>query len=90
MVNYTYLLLCSDGTYYCGWTTDPARRVKAHNSGKGAKYTKTRRPVKLVYLEESETKSKAMKREAEIKKMSHIEKERLSESFKASEMCLDK
>ena len=90
MVNYTYLLLCSDGTYYCGWTTDPARRVKAHNSGKGAKYTRTRRPVKLVYLEESETRSKAMIREAEIKKMSHIEKERLSESFIASEMCLDR
>ena len=81
MANYTYLLLCSDGTYYCGWTNDPDRRVAAHNEGKGAKYTKARRPVRLVYLEESDSKSGAMRREAEIKKLSHSEKEKLSENY---------
>ena len=81
MANYTYLLLCSDGTYYCGWTTDPNRRVAAHNDGKGARYTKARRPVKLVYLEESDSKSEAMRREAEIKKLSHSEKEKLSSEY---------
>ena len=81
MVNYTYLLLCSDGTYYCGWTTDPERRVAAHNDGKGAKYTKARRPVRLVYLEESDSKSTALRREAEIKKLSHSEKEKLSAGY---------
>ncbi len=86
MANYTYLVLCSDGTYYCGWTTDPVRRVEVHNSGQGAKYTKARRPVRLVYLEERETKSEAMQREAEIKKMSHKEKEKMADSFKASQM----
>ena len=81
MANYTYLLLCSDGTYYCGWTTDSNRRVAAHNDGKGARYTKARRPVKLVYLEESDSKSEAMRREAEIKKLSHSEKEKLSSEY---------
>ena len=81
MANYTYLLLCSDGTYYCGWTTDPNRRVAAHNDGKGARYTKARRPVKLVYLEESDSKSEAMRREAEIKKLSHSEKEKMSSEY---------
>ena len=81
MANYTYLLLCSDGTYYCGWTTNPDRRVAAHNEGKGAKYTKARRPVRLVYLEESDSKSEAMRREAEIKKLSHLEKEKLSGNY---------
>ena len=87
MVNYTYLLLCSDGTYYCGWTTDPERRVAAHNDGKGAKYTKARRPVRLVYLEESDSKSTAMRREAEIKKLSHSEKEKLSADYLKKETC---
>ena len=81
MANYTYLLLCSDGTYYCGWTTDPNRRVAAHNDGKGARYTKARRPVKLVYLEESDSKSEAMRRKAEIKKLSHSEKEKMSSEY---------
>ena len=55
-MNYTYLLECADHTLYCGWTNDLEKRVKAHNSGLGAKYTKPRRPVKLVYFEEFETK----------------------------------
>ena len=64
---YCYILECSDGTFYTGWTNDPERRVAQHNKGKGARYTKTRRPVKLVYLEEQTDKSAALKRERAIK-----------------------
>ena len=65
-MNYTYMLKCSDGTLYTGWTNDLEKRVEAHNSGKGAKYTKARRPVELAYYEEFETKEQAMKREWDI------------------------
>ena len=64
---YCYILECADGTLYTGWTTDPERRVKQHNKGIGARYTKTRRPVKLVYLEEQPDKITALKRERAIK-----------------------
>lgn len=74
----TYLLRCSDGSLYCGWTNDVDKRVKAHNAGKGAKYTRSRRPVCLVYLEIFETKQEAMRREAAIKKMDKQAKERLA------------
>lgn len=67
MTCYCYILECADGTYYTGWTTDPERRVKQHNKGVGARYTKTRRPVKLVYLESQPDKVTAMKRERAIK-----------------------
>lgn len=73
-MNYTYLLKCSDGTLYCGWTNHLRERVKAHNDGKGAKYTKARRPVALAYYEEYETKQEAMRREAFIKKLSRKDK----------------
>ena len=66
---YTYILKCKDETLYCGYTTDLERRVKEHNDGVGAKYTKTRLPVELVYFESFETKSQAMKRECAIKKL---------------------
>jgi putative endonuclease len=75
--NYTYMLLCADGTYYTGWTNQIRKRIRAHNSGKGAKYTKGRGPLKLVYLEISDTKEAAMKREAAIKKLTRREKEAL-------------
>jgi putative endonuclease len=64
---YCYILECSDGTFYTGWTNDPERRIAQHNKGKGARYTKTRRPVKLVYLEEQTDKIAALKRERAIK-----------------------
>ncbi len=80
-LNYTYLLRCSDGTYYCGWTNNLDKRVAAHNSGKGAKYTKTRRPVELVYYETFETKQEAMSREYHIKRLTRAEKEELVNSF---------
>lgn len=81
MMNYTYLLQCADGTLYCGWTNHLEKRVEAHNAGKGAKYTKSRRPVILVYYEEYETKSEALRREAAIKKLSRQEKLRMIRQF---------
>ncbi len=76
-MNYTYIVRCSDGTYYTGWTNDIEKRIKTHNEGKGAKYTKTRRPVTLVYYESFQTKEEAMRREWEIKQMKRGEKEKL-------------
>ena len=77
MTCYCYILECSDGTYYTGWTTDPERRVSQHNKGIGAKYTSTRRPVQMVYLEPHFTRTDAMKRELAIKKMKREQKSRL-------------
>lgn len=73
-MNYTYIVECSDGTLYTGWTTDVQKRVSTHNSGKGAKYTRGRVPVKLVYQEQFDTRSEAMKREYAIKQLSRSEK----------------
>ncbi|QNK40494.1 GIY-YIG nuclease family protein [Caproicibacter fermentans] len=71
---YAYMLRCSDGTIYSGYTTDPPRRAAVHNRGKGAKYTRSRLPVTLVYQEKFSTKSEALKREVSLKKLSHSEK----------------
>lgn len=76
-MNYTYIVKCRDATLYTGWTTDLDRRVSAHNDGKGAKYTKTRRPVELAYFESFETKQGAMRREWEIKQLSRKDKLKL-------------
>ncbi len=73
-VNYTYLLRCADGSLYCGWTNDLEARLRAHNAGKGAKYTRSRRPVTLAYYEMYETKEEAMRREWKVKHMSRDEK----------------
>lgn len=80
-MNYTYILTCADGTFYCGWTNDLDKRLKVHNQGKGAKYTKPRRPVVLSYYEEFETKQEAMSREAKIKRLSRKEKLLLIETY---------
>lgn len=77
---YTYMLCCSDGTIYSGYATNPLRRAAVHNRGKGAKYTRSRLPVTLVYQEYFATKSGALKREAALKKLSHSEKIVLIES----------
>ena len=75
---YVYMVRCSDGTLYTGVTNDLQKRIKAHNSGKdGARYTRPRRPVKLVYSEEAETKSAAAKLEYKIKKMTREKKMKL-------------
>ena len=78
---YMYVLECADGSLYTGYTTDVEKRLKTHNAGKGAKYTKSRRPVILVYYEEYETKSEALRREAAIKKLSRQEKLRMIRQF---------
>lgn len=80
MGNYTYIVECSDHTLYTGWTTDLTKRLNAHNSGTGAKYTRARRPVKLVYYEEYETKQEATRREYAIKQLSAAQKRRLIEN----------
>ena len=79
-MNYTYILKCSDGTYYCGWTNDLENRLKTHNAGQGSKYTRVRLPVELAYYEEFETKEAAMSREWHIKKLSRAQKEELIKS----------
>lgn len=76
-MNYTYIVRCSDGTLYTGWTNDLDKRLKAHNEGKGAKYTKSRLPVSLVYYERFDSKEEAMSREWAIKKMGKLQKEKL-------------
>lgn len=81
---YCYIVECSDGTYYTGWTTDPERRVSQHNKGVGAKYTSTRRPVKLVYLESQPNRTEAMKRELAIKRMKREQKGKLIEAGKVN------
>ena len=75
---FVYLVECSDGTYYCGYTNNLETRVEEHNNSKtGARYTKSSRPVKLIYSEKLKSKSLAMKREAEIKKLGRKGKEKL-------------
>ena len=73
-MNYVYLLRCADQTLYCGWTTDLSRRVNTHNKARGAKYTRSRLPVELVYYEKYEDKTEALRRERAIKKLSREEK----------------
>ena len=73
-----YILRCGDGTLYTGITTDVEKRLEAHRSGKGAKYTRGRGPLELVYREECGSHSSALKREAEVKKLSREEKEKLT------------
>lgn len=75
--NHVYIVRCSDQTLYTGWTNHLEKRIEAHNAGKGAKYTKARRPVELVYFETFEYKSDALKREYQIKQLKRFEKEKL-------------
>lgn len=75
--HFVYILECADGTFYTGWTTDLTRRVEVHNSGKGAKYTRARRPVELVFFEEFDDKIEAQRREYAIKRLSRADKEKL-------------
>lgn len=75
---YCYIVECSDGTLYTGWTTDAERRIKTHNAGRGARYTRARRPVRLVYLEPQPDKVSALKRERAIKTMTRQQKQKLA------------
>jgi putative endonuclease len=74
MSAFVYMVECADKTLYTGWTTDVERRLKAHNAGRGAKYTRERGPVRLVYIEEVADRRAAMKRELEIKRMRRAKK----------------
>ena len=77
-MNYTYMVKCADGTLYTGWTNNVEKRLKAHNEGKaGAKYTRAKRPVELVYYEGYATKEEAMSREYAIKQLTRKEKLKL-------------
>lgn len=73
--NYCYILKCSDNSYYTGWTNNLEKRLQAHQKGVGAKYTRGRTPVELIYYESFPTKEEAMRREYEIKHLSRREKE---------------
>lgn len=84
-MNYTYILKCCDGSLYTGWTNNLEKRVADHNAGKGAKYTKARRPVVLAYYEMFETKEEAMRREYAVKHMKRSEKLKLIENFECTE-----
>ena len=77
---YVYIVRCADGTLYTGWTTDVARRVAEHNAGRGARYTRQRGPVTLVYSEAQPDRAAAMKREEEIKRRGRVYKDHLLRS----------
>ena len=74
---FCYILECADGSYYTGWSTDPQRRLQEHNAGRGSRYTRSHRPLRLVYVEELPDRSAAMKREAAIKALPRGKKEAL-------------
>ena len=80
-LSYVYILLCQDHSLYTGWTVNLDKRLETHNKGKGAKYTRGRIPVKLVYYEEFEDKTQALKREYAIKQLKRKDKLNLIESF---------
>jgi putative endonuclease len=82
---YTYMVLCADGTYYTGWTTDLQQRVKTHNEGTGARYTRCRLPVRLVYWEEQPNRSDAQRREATLRHLRKSIKDQLVATFQATD-----
>jgi len=82
MAYYCYILECADGSLYTGWTTDPNRRAKQHNAGRGARYTRTHSPVRLVYVEPQLDRASAMRRERAIKQLNHAGKLRLIQTAK--------
>jgi len=83
MPYHVYILLCSDGSYYTGYARDVKLRVERHKKGQGARYTKMHEPLKIVYVEEFDSRSEAMKREREIKSLSHSRKQQLTKSNKS-------
>jgi putative endonuclease len=75
---FCYIVECADGTYYTGWSTDPERRARQHNRGQGARYTRSRLPVRLVYVEECPDRASAMRREIQIKHLGREAKDKLA------------
>lgn len=87
-MHYTYILRCFDGSLYCGYTNDLEKRVCTHNAGTASKYTRARRPVKLIYYEEFESKSEALSREWHIKRLTRTEKlELINTGSKKDDTC---
>jgi len=78
---YCYIVECADGTYYTGWTTDPARRLRQHTAGRGARYTRAHAPVRLVYVEPQPSRGDAMRREVALKAMSRSRKQTLIAAY---------
>ncbi len=79
--HYAYMVRCADNTIYSGYAVNPYKRLEVHNSGKGAKYTRARLPVELIYYEEFDSKSDALKREHPLKKLTRTQKEELAKSW---------
>ena len=79
---FCYILECADGSFYTGWTTDPDRRLREHNRGQGSRYTRIRRPVELVYLEDLPDRSSAQKRERRLKSLTRLHKQKLIDAYK--------
>lgn len=88
MAYFCYMVRCNDGSYYTGWTLDPERRAKQHNSGRGAKYTRLHQPVELVYVEPQPDRGSAMRRERSIKSMTHAKKNEMAEAYKLEKETL--
>jgi putative endonuclease len=78
---FVYIVECADGSFYTGWTTDPERRLREHNAGRGARYTRSRRPLKLAYLEPQPDRAAAMRRERRIKNFTRDQKVALIDSY---------
>ncbi len=87
-MNYVYLVECSDGTLYAGWTTDITKRVATHNRGQGARYTRGRLPVRLIYWEECGSRNQALRREAQIKRLGRPDKQQLAARFAACQSSM--
>lgn len=85
-MTYVYILECADGSYYTGWTTDLEQRVAAHNAGRGGRYTRSRRPVKLVYWEEHPDRRSAQRRELALKRLARVRKSALISDFKHQDL----
>lgn len=79
------MVKCKDGSLYSGWTTDPVRRTATHNSGRGSTYTRLHRPVTLVYHEELTDRSSAMRREYQLKQLSHVQKLQIIQNYEKSQ-----
>lgn len=84
-MTFVYILECADGTYYTGWTTDLDRRIAVHNAGRGSRYTRLRRPVKLIYWEEHPDRSSAQRRELAVKRLPRARKMALVADFRLSD-----
>jgi putative endonuclease len=85
MAYFCYIVECADGSFYTGWTTDPDRRERQHNQGRGARYTRQHRPVRLVYIEPQPDRASAMRREQAIKSLNHIQKKKLVQKYSSTE-----